>query len=53
MANRLPQTHKINIQSAILGGCWREKVVSVFRFERSKSHFWHLKMGTFGESARF
>ena len=25
--------------SIIFGGCWREKVVSVFGFGRSKSHF--------------
>ena len=34
--------------STILGGCQLEKVVSVFGFGRSKSHFWTLKMDTFG-----
>ena len=28
-----------NTYSTILGGCWREKVVSDFGFGHSKSHF--------------
>ena len=41
-------THKINVYSTILGGCWREKVVSsIFRFERSKFHFWAPENGHF------
>ena len=31
--------NKTNTYSTILGGCWREKVVSVFRFGHSKTHF--------------
>ena len=31
--------NKTNTYSTILGGCWREKVVSVFLFGHSKTHF--------------
>ena len=37
--------YKTNTYSTILGGCWRGKVVSVFGFGHSKSHFRAPKMG--------
>ena len=39
------KTRKTNVYSTIFGGSWREKVVSVFGFRRSKSHFWAPKNG--------
>ena len=41
------KTHETNVYSAILGGCWREKVVSVYGLGRSKSHFWAPEHGHF------
>ena len=39
--------NKTNTYSTILGGCWREKVVSDFGFGHSKSHFWAPENGHF------
>ena len=45
--------NKTNTYSTILGGCWREKVVSVFRFGHSKTHFRAPKNGHFCQKCPF
>ena len=45
--------NKTNTYSTILGGCWREKVVSDFGFGHSKSHFWEPENGHFPQKWPF
>ena len=45
--------NKTNTYSTILGGCWREKVVSDFGFGHSKSHFWAPENGHFWQKCPF
>ena len=45
--------NKTNTYSTILGGCWREKVVSVFGFGHSKSHFRAPENGHFCQKGIF
>ena len=47
------KTHKTNVYSTILGGSWRWKVVSVFTFRHSKSHFFALENGHFCKKCPF
>ena len=45
--------NKTNTYFTILGGCWREKVVSDFGFGHSKSHFWAPENGHFPQKWPF
>ena len=44
---RKSKTDKTNTCDPILGGCWRQKVFSVFGFGHWKSHFWARESGHF------
>ena len=45
--------HKTNVLYTILGGSWRQKVVSVFLFRHPKRHFLPLENGHFLQKCPF
>ena len=47
------ETHEPNVYLTILGGVLRGFWSPFLNLGAQSAIFWHLKMGTFGESARF
>ena len=47
------ETHEPNVYPTILGGVSRGFWTPFLDLGAQSAIFWHLKMGTFGESARF
>ena len=47
------KTHKTNVFYTILGGCWHQKVVSVFLFRHPKCHFFPRENGHFCRKCPF